>query len=85
MLDAYRKYLLIKYAPDTGIDEGPDYSRKAEAVTSARRLVREGWETVACINTRVPRVEFVEGEPRDVYQWFTPVCADILRTNAKEV
>lgn len=84
MLDAYKKYLLIKYAADTGLDDGPDYTRKCGAITSARRLIRDGWTTIACINTRIPRIEFVIGEPRDVYDWFVPVCADILRSNAKE-
>lgn len=84
MFDVYKKYLLIKYAADTGTDDGPDYTRKSDAINSARRLIRDRWETIACINTRIPRVEFVIGEPRDVYAWFVPHCAAILRSNAKE-
>lgn len=84
MFDGYKKYLLVKYAVDTGIDDGPDYARKRDAISSARRLIRDGWETIACINTRIPSIEFVIGEPHDVYTWFSPVCADILRNNAKE-
>ena len=84
MFDFYKKYLLVKYAADCSIDDGTDHTNKRDAMKRARRYIREGWETVACINTTIPRVEFVTGEWADVYSWFSPKFADILLANKKE-
>lgn len=83
MFDFYRKYLLIRYAPDTGTDDGSDHDTKRKAQQAARRYMREGWTTVACINTKALKVEFTAGRPDDVYSWFIPQCADILRANTE--
>ena len=83
MFEFYRKYLLIRYAHDTGTDDGSDHDTKRKAQQAARRYMREGWTTVACINTHAKRIEFITGEPIDVYTWFIPQCAEILRQNTK--
>ena len=84
MFKCYKKYLLVKYAADCGIDDGTDYANKRDAQRTARRYLHDGWTTIVCINTQIPRIEFVTGEWADVYSWFTPKCAAVLRDNAKE-
>ena len=81
MFDCYRKYLLVRCASDCGIDDGADFNLKRKALQCAREYLRDGWETVACINTQQLRIEFIVGESRDVYGWFNPRCAAVLEAN----
>lgn len=84
MFDSYKKYLLVGYSRDCGIDDKTDHTNKRDAMKYAKRYLQDGEETVVCINTRIPRVEFVIGDTwRDVYAWFSPKCAEILRRNAR--
>lgn len=83
MFEGYEKYLLIKYCWECGTDDGSDHHTKKEAETAARRYLREGWETVACINTEAKRIEFVFGEPGGVLKWFVPAAAEVLKQNSR--
>jgi len=83
MFEGYKKYLLIKYCWDCGTDDGVDCRTKKEADAWARRYIREGWETVACINTELKRIEFVFGQPGGVLKWFIPTTAEALRQNSR--
>lgn len=76
-----KKYYLVKYAWDTGIDDGADCDTKKEAQAWARRYLKDGWETVACINRHEMRVEEVYGQPQDVFSWFVEWYKKELRSN----
>lgn len=76
-----KKYYLVKYAWDTGTDDGMDCDTKKEAQAWARRYLKDGWETVACINRHEMRVEEVYGQPQDVFSWFVEWYKRELRSN----
>lgn len=81
MFEGYKKYFLVRYCWDCGTDDGMDADTKKLAEHYARQDRRDGWETVACINTEKKRIEFVLGKPCNVLSWFVPACADVLRQN----
>ena len=76
-----KKYYLVKYAWDTGTDQGFDCDTLKEAKRYARQYLKDGWETVALINRHKMRIEAVYGEPCCVISWFRKEYADELRKN----
>lgn len=83
MFEGYKKYWLVLYCDECGTDDGPDFDTKKAAESAARCKLREGWETVACINTDAKRIEFVLGQPGGILAWFTEEAATVLRATTK--
>lgn len=79
---ACKRYSLTRYAWDTGTDEGADCATLKDAKNTARGYLRDGWETVCCIDNKARRIVFVVGDCADVYSWFAADYAGILRANA---
>lgn len=76
-----KKYITVRYDRDCGEDEGMNFNNKADVLKYSKREIKEGWQTVACINTRKKRIEFVLGEPYNVPGMFGKAAEEVLRQN----
>ena len=81
MFEGCKKYFLVRYARDCGMDEGRDADTKKEAKRYAVQDKKDGFETIVCVNTVKKRIEFVKGNPCNVLSWFAPEYAAILKAN----
>lgn len=79
---SHKRYSLTRYAWDTGTDEGADCATLKDARSTAREYLRDGWETVCCVDNKARRIVFVVGDLADVYSLFAADYAGILSANA---